>query len=821
MDTATTFEQHGLSRRNFIKGAALLTAAGALAGCTTQSNLDAAPEPGVTDTTEIFAGACRGNCGGGCFLNIHVRDGQVVRTSARDLPDTKYNRICTKGLTHVGRMYGANRIMYPMKRTGERGSNSFERISWDEAISTIAEKWNGYIDQYGPSAILFFMGSGNYAALSGSCNNVGAYYRFLNAAGFSYMSLDVDAAIGFGSQRATGGADLGNELTDRINAKTQIIWGNNPTISLMHTMHWFMEAKENGTKFIVIDPVYNATASKADWWLPVKPATDGALALAVLYTLIENGWVTEEIFRTKTNAELLIKADGKFLRMSDLGVAPTEGPADATTGQPTMVDPLAVWDTATNAAVPFGTSTTTAITGITEVNGIAVQTVYDNAMGYISQYPPAVASPICGITEEDIRELARVYHEDGPVTTEIMMGMNHYRNGHYTAWPVYLVGLLTDNAGKAGAAIGQTEEYLPMLLFSNIAGACFPAGATGQANLIHTCQIDDVLNTNTFLGEPLTIKSMYVHCTNPVVTMAEHEYTTGWFNKLEFIVVADICMTETAKYADIVLPSAHWFEQIDLAFLFSSHPYILWQDKAVEPIGEAKPDFTIFGELLDAMGKGDMWNITEEEYLAALLDTDYWKGVGATVENLKEKKAVRIYSQDVKLGSAVFPTETGRIGLYTETVTPAYVNSKPIDESIEHGLHWETGTFIGEDRAYRQTYPYSLLSEHMRTHTHTQWWDCEYVKEYESEPICKMNPEDAAELGIVDGDTVRLSNDLGFVVMKASINHGLPRKMLSSARSWQQDDFIDGHYAALPRKDYNQVCANQAFNDVAVQIEKM
>lgn len=85
----------------------------------------------------------------------------------------------------------------------------------------------------------------------------------------------------------------------------------------------------------------------------------------------------------------------------------------------------------------------------------------------------------------------------------------------------------------------------------------------------------------------------------------------------------------------------------------------------------------------------------------------------------------------------------------------------------------------------------------------------------------RLNPEDAAELGIAEGDTVKLSNDQGFVVMKAAINAGLPRKLITSARSWQKDDFIDGHYASLPSREYNQVCANQAFNDVAVMIEKM
>lgn len=819
---------HGFTRRSFIKGAAVLTAAGALVGCSPKAeNLEEVKEPESIPADEIYAGVCRGNCGGGCFLNVHVRDGQVVRTTARDMPDTQYNRICTKGLTHVGRIYGADRVLYPMKRVGERGSNDFERISWDEALDTIAEKWNGYREQFGPTSIMFFLGSGNYAALSGSCNGAGAYQRFVNALGCSYCSLDVDAAVGFGSKRATGGIDLANELTDRKNAKTQVIWGNNPTISLMHTMHFFMEAKENGTRFVVIDPVYNATASKADWWVPVKGGTDGALALGVLNVLFENGWIDEDMLRNKTNCGLLIKEDGKFLRMSDLGVEPTEGELDPATGEPTVIDPPAVWDEASGTAVAFSETTSPVLEGITEVEGIKVQTVYENAMGYISQYPPATASGICGVAEDDIRELARIYHEDGPVTTEIMMGMNHYRNGHYSAWPVYLVSLLTGNAGAPGAAIGQSEEYLPQLMYSNIAEACYPSDSSGnpcpgQANLLHTVQVSDVLETGKFLGEDLTIKSAYIHCSNPIVTMCDHEYTQNWFDKLEFVVVADMCMTETCKHADIVLPSAHWFEQVDLGFLFSSHPYLLWQDKCIEPVGEAKPDFQIFGLLLDKLGLGEFWNISEEEYLETLLDSDYWRSVGCTVEKLKTDKAARIYPEGDKIAQAeVFGTETGRIGLYQETVTPAYVSGKEIDESIERGLHWETPTFAGADREYRQAHPYHLLSEHMRTHTHTQWWDCEYVKEYEPEPIVRLNPDDAAELGLSEGDTAKLFNDQGFVVMKVAINAGLPRGMISSARSWQKDDFIDGHFASLPSREYNQVCANQAFNDVAVSIAKM
>lgn len=805
----------GFSRRSFIKGAAALTSVGALATLEPQlGTLKAAADEAPRD--QIFSGACRGNCGGGCFLDVHVRDGQVVRTTAREMPDPAYTRICCKGLTHVGRMYGPDRLLYPMKRTGERGSGEFERITWDEALDMIAEKWGALREEFGPESVMFFMGSGNYAALSGSANSMGAYQRFVNALGCSYCSLDVDVGVGYGTARADGGIRLNNELTDRKNAKTLVIWGNNPTISLMHTMHFFIEAQEQGTRLVVIDPVFNASSSKADWWIPIKAGTDGALALGVLNVLLENGWVDSETLRSKTNCGLLIKDDGTFLRESDLGKEVTEGGENK---------PL-VWDQGKQGAVPFDQTQAPALENVPDIGGFAVQTVYENAIGYISQYPAAVAAEICGLTEDDVRELARTYHEDGPVSTEVMMGMNHYRNAHYSSWPVWLISHLTGNVGAPGASLGASEEYLPQLLYSNLVGATYPVDESGtpcpgQANLLHTVELGGVMETGArYDGTPMPVKSAYIHCSNPVATLGEHDYTTSWFSKMDFVITADVCMTETCKWSDLVLPSAYWFEQEDMACLFSSHPYLLWQEKCCDPLGESRPDFDIFGAILDRLGLGEYW-CTGDEFLETLLDTDYWRGLGVTLGNLKEKKALRIYPEGDYICQATPATETGRVQLYIENPTPAYDAGQALDLSIEHGLHWESPTFAGEDRDYRKTYPYHMLSEHMRTHTHTQWSDCDYVKEYEPEPIVRLNPDDAAELGVAEGDILKLYNDCGFVVMKANINAGVPRGMVTSARSWQADDFIDGHFASLPSREYNPMVANHAFNDCAVAIEKM
>ena len=170
MTDIASSNSRGFSRRSFIAGAAALTAAGVLSGCSSNTG-GLAPhteDSSKAGTEEIFSGSCRSQCIQGCYLNVHVRDGQIVRTTAGHIEEEPfYEHICPKGLSHPARVYSAGRLQYPMRRVGERGAGEFERISWDEAIQEITDKWKGYREEYGPESIAFFLGSGNTAVLGG------------------------------------------------------------------------------------------------------------------------------------------------------------------------------------------------------------------------------------------------------------------------------------------------------------------------------------------------------------------------------------------------------------------------------------------------------------------------------------------------------------------------------------------------------------------------------------------------------------------------------------------------------------------------------
>jgi anaerobic selenocysteine-containing dehydrogenase len=652
--------------------------------------------------------------------------------------------------------------------------------------------------------------------------------------GTSVIPINADAAHG----RATGiitGVGLtasvfafgnNNTPTDIKNSKTFINWGGNPVVSQPHMMHFILEAQDKGMKYIVIDPAFNANAAKADWYIPINATTDGVLAFGALNEVFAQGWEDTDFIRDHTEAPLLIKEDGMFMKMSDLGVEPTEGPPDMY-GQPTVIDPYVVWDEASNSAVALETATMPALEGITEVNGIRVQLVYDLLKEKVAEYPPSRASEICGVSEADIKELARVYAQEGPVNTYIMFGNNHYINGHYNYWSMYALSFCTGNSGKPGAACGFGYLSSAVLCSNSLNTAYVPTDKNGNmarmsSTRILMNEVGEVLRTGMFAGQPCPIKGVYIHNSNLMSTMAERAKTEAWIKAMDFVLVSDISMTETANYADIVLPAAHWFEQVDVYPSLATMPYIIWQDKATEPLFESKTEWQIYQLITRAQGLDSFFDMTEEEFIQLYLDNDMARSIGVTYEKLSTDKIASLLPSDpfITFEGGNYATATGRVRFYQDTVVSDYNVGQFIDESKEKTLYWEPTLEADLNSEARKKHPYHVISEHLRTRTHTQWWDVGYHRDYEPGPFVRINPEDAEELGIVEGDNARLFNDRGSVVMKAVISAGLPRKTLAAPRSFQEQEFIEGHFASLSTNAYNQVCANQAFNDVAVSIEK-
>lgn len=814
--------EKGLTRRSFLKTTGAVAGATALVGGSSTLTALATEDVALDAGVQIFAGACRGNCCGGCALNLFVKDGKLVKTYFQELPDDEYNhRVCLRGLSHVQRIYDENRLKYPLRRVEgtERGAGQWERISWDDAIETIVTKWKAYREEYGPESILGRMDGGNFASVHGGVNGS----MFMNAMEMSGIDGAVDNilinatvdAMGMGTSWTM------NELSDIANAKTIIAWGADVADSYLQAWRFFADAKENGAKLIVIDPLFTTLASKADIYVPIRPASDAALAMAMMNVCMDEDLVDVEFVRDSTVAPLLVKVkDGKYLRGSDLGIEPTPKGINATTGKEEFDDKLVVWDESLAKESLIAEADKPAIEGTFTVNGVEVTTAYSLLKERVGEYTPERAQEICDVPADTIREIARIYAKQTPGTIFPGYGIDHYTNGEYSLHSVMALAMITGNLGKQGASCGLV---MPLETLWADPTARFLAGTKTWGNIL-TFELAKVLETKEYMGRKIDIKSLMVTHGNWFGNRVNRRETIDKIvANIEFIVCVALNMTDTAQYADIVLPAAHWFEVNDLFGAYSPQPYLMLQEKAIEPYFESKPDFEILTELLKAMDVGEpYWDMTEEDYMRVLLGGKAAKARSITLEKLRDEKVIRIFPKPcIHAEGGVFPTATGRAQFYLEN--PKALHNFGQDWDVDKArlpVRFEEPSEAWSTNPLHDKYPLSLIQQHSKWRTHTQWGFVEWLRELDPEPVAKVNPDDAASRSIADGDTIKVSNDRGHVVLKAVISNGIRPGCIDIPKGWQKGQFIEGHYQDLTSKETSPVYVNSPFYDVLVDMQK-
>jgi len=252
--------------------------------------------------------ACNLNCGSHfCGLNVTVRDQRVVKIEPADFPDERYRRICLKGISYTQMLAHPRRVLHPLKRVGARGSDQWERVSWDHAIDEITAQMRAIQTRYGNASMMFFPYSGQLGTLN-SMN--GVYARLASALGASASSsatYGMDSAVPSGIEDTLGSGTgySANDFADLPNSKTILIWGGDPAQSRMNWWNFFIEAKRAGARLITIDPRFSITASKSDAWIPIRPGTDLYLALALARLIVEQNWLNRDFVLHHTVAPLL------------------------------------------------------------------------------------------------------------------------------------------------------------------------------------------------------------------------------------------------------------------------------------------------------------------------------------------------------------------------------------------------------------------------------------------------------------------------------------------------------------------------------------
>ncbi|AGA70346.1 anaerobic dehydrogenase, typically selenocysteine-containing [Desulfitobacterium dichloroeliminans LMG P-21439] len=810
--------QSKLSRRTFLKASAVTAAAtGAIAanpwGPGMKALVTASESPALVSEEKLVSSACRSNCFQSCRLNAHVRDGKLVKTTPAPWPDGEYTGCCLKGLSLVQRTYSPTRIKHPLRRVGERGEDKWEVISWDEAITEISEKFMDIQAKYGPKSLAFDIGSGNYGLVHGC---LGIFNRLTNSIGCTKLNVCYDQATGYGADRVIGGSVWlwGNEPRTMMDAKTIIIWGSNPVYSQPQNWRILKEAQKNGTKVITIDPIYSATANKSDEYIPIVPGSDLMLALAMIKYIMDEDLIDVDFVKKRSTAPFLVRKDnGKVLRKSDF-----------VSDIPAEEDDYYVWDSAANSpALLKEGPQDVAIEGAYTIQGVKVETVFTLLKNHVQEYTLEKASDYTKIPVEKIKDLVKAY-VSGPTMIYTNYGIDHYQNGHLWSAAAFMMASLTGNIGVKGA--GFTGLFVQNIPF-NYVGMYVTNGKMADGTTLPQTEFYKAVRDQALEGKPYPIKAMYTTSSNSMSNWAQQNtWFTDILPNLEFNVVVDTELTDTARYADIVLPASFWFEVNDLRTAYNN-PYIYMQEKAIEPLYESKPDAEIIAMIAHKMGLGQYFpkDMDDTDWIKVLLDSDDLRKMGITYDRLMEEKVVRgtgSAENPFVRGEAFFYTPTGRAQLYCENPLPRVNYGQDLTGIIEKERlpYFKPPGEAWRDNPLFAKYPLVFIQEHAKYRTHTQWYNVPLLRELDPEPLVKISREDAEIRGIKTGDIVEVFNDRGKAVVKAEVNDSISTGVISIPKGWQREQFIEGCFQELTNATSDPMAVNFAYFDCLVDVKK-
>ncbi|WP_151733675.1 molybdopterin-containing oxidoreductase family protein ['Paenibacillus yunnanensis' Narsing Rao et al. 2020] len=646
----------------------------------------------------IYPAVCPLDCPDTCGLLLHVKDGTISKVAGNPEHPVTRGAICNKVRNMAGRVHHPERLLYPLRRTGAKGTGAFERISWDEAIAEITGRYRQLMDEYGAQSILPYSFYGNMGILSAE----GMDRRFFHALGASGLQRTICSAAGTAGWEYTMGFDGGTSPEDTVHADLIIVWGGNIVSTNMHQVVYAEEARKRGAKIVVIDVHRNRTARWGDWFLPLYPGTDAALALGLMHILFRDGLADEE-----------------FL--------------------------------------------------------VKYATGHEELREHVQQYPPERVAEITGIAVDDIERLARLYGEAQAPYIHIGNGLQHHDNGGMNVRSIACLPALVGAWSKRGGGAYK----------SNSGYSATNADALRRPDLkpqkeVRTVNMNRIGEALAWTEEP--IKGICVYNSNPLVVAPDSERVRQGFAREDlFTVVHDLFMTDTARYADIVLPATSSFENTDL---YSSywHHYVQLQEPVLEAPGECKSNAEVFRLLGQAMGfDGGVFGQTDEELIREALDYEnnpYLNGV--TLELLQKQRFVKLDMTPQAAFLESLPTPSGRIELYSRAMELEGLPPLPTYTPLKEGYDGVRRPGSGA------AYPLMFLSPPNHHFLNSTFANVEKHQQLEKRPVLQIHPADAQARGISEGAEVIVYNSRGTVELTAAVTDSmLPGTVVSQGLWWE------------------------------------
>ncbi|MGF3092150.1 dimethylsulfoxide reductase subunit A [Cronobacter sakazakii] len=766
----------GISRRALVKSTALgglALAAGGISLPFGVRQVAAAVGQAISAPDErVVWSACTVNCGSRCPLRMHVVNGEIRyvetdNTGGDDYDGLHQVRACLRGRSMRRRVYNPDRLKYPMKRVGKRGEGKFVRISWDEALDTIAQGMKRIISDYGNEAIYLNYGTGTLGGtmtrswppgktlLARLMNCCGGY---LNHYG-DYSSAQIAAGLSY----TYGGWADGNSPSDIENSKLVVLFGNNPGETRMSgggVTYYLEQARaKSQARMIVIDPRYTDTAAgREDEWIPIRPGTDAALASAIAWVLITENYVDQTFLDN-----YCVGYDEKTL--------PPGAPANGHYKAYILGDG------------PDGTAKT-----------------------------PAWAAPITGIPEARIIKLAREIGEAKPAFIAQGWGPQRHSNGELACRAIAMLPILTGNVGIHGGNSGAREgsfslpfERMPTLqnpVETSISMFTWTDAIERGPSMTATA---DGVRGKEKLDVP--IKMIWNYAGNCLINQHSQINRTHEIlqddKKCELIVVIDCHMTASARYADILLPDCTASEQMDFALDAScgNMAYVIFADQAIAPRFECRTIYDITSALAVRMGVGDTFSEgrTQEGWLRHLYaqsrraipelpDFDTFRQQG--IFKLRDPQGHHVAYQAFRENPTANPLDTpsGKIEIYSSALADIAAHWQLPEGDVIHPLPVYSPGFEQVSDPLRAQYPLQLTGFHYKSRTHSTYGNVDVLQAACRQQVW-INPQDAQARGINDGDQVRVWNARGEARIEAKVTPRImPGVVALGEGAWYQPD---------------------------------
>ena len=640
-------------------------------------------------------GACPHDCPDTCGLVTTVENGVATRVQGNpDHPHTD-GVLCAKVSKYTERTYHPERILTPLKRSGAKGSGQFTPVTWDEALSDIAQRLQA-IAARAPEAILPY----SYAGTMGLVQGESMDRRFFHHLGASLLDRTICASAGGEALVQTLGGKVGMKVEFFAESKLILIWGSNSIGSNLHFWRYAQQAKRNGARLVCIDPRKTETADKCHEHIALRPGTDAALALALMHELIKNDWL-----------------DHDYIARHTLG-----------------------WEQLRERAL---------------------------------QWPPERAAEVCGIPVEQIRQLARDYGSTKPAAIRLNYGMQRVRGGGNAVRAVACLPALTGAwRHRAGGILLSSSGQFPVQRAVLQRPDLMPGGPARTLNMVTIG--DDLLREASPAFGP-KVEAIVVYNSNPVAVAPDSSKVVQGFAREDlFTVVLEHFQTDTADYADYILPATTQLEHWDVHLSYG-HTDVVLNRPAIQPVGEARSNAQIFRDLAARMGFTEPCFADSDETLCR-------QAFGDAVDFalLETQGFATLALPDAPFAEGGFATPSGKCEFFSARLAAQGLDGLP-DHLPNHELQGSSAH-----------YPLAMISPPARNFLNSTFVNVQSLRDIEGRPVLEIHPDDALARGIGDGAVVRVFNDRGSYRCHAAVSLRARPGVVNGLGIWWRKLGLDG-----------------------------